>query len=296
MKGFDLSSYQAGMRVADLGADFLILKIGEGRTLVDNCFDVFYRDATAAGIPVGAYFYSYATTPDRAAEDAQRALTLAAGLPLPLGIYMDVEEAEQMKLRDSELTAVVKSFCDTIRAGGYRPGAYGSLGNLWAKVGPSYLGDDVLVWVAAWCNSPPKMGDLWQYTDRAQAQGKNIDGDQALSDRFKALVQNKPEEEPEPAPAPTPDPDPEPQTDTFTISGIPALKKGDTGAAVIALQGELIACGYSCGGKRKWNGAEEPDGIFGNITEESVRSFQRAHNIPDTGIADNKTRTALIGV
>ena len=195
-----------------------------------------------------------------------------------------------MKLRDSELTAVVKSFCDTIRAGGYRPGAYGSLGNLWAKVGPSYLGDDVLVWVAAWCNSPPKMGDLWQYTDRAQAQGKNIDGDQALSDRFKALVQNKPEEEPEPAPAPTPDPDPEPQTDTFTISGIPALKKGDTGAAVIALQGELIACGYSCGGKRKWNGAEEPDGIFGNITEESVRSFQRAHNIPDTGIAKERPR------
>lgn len=296
MRGFDLSAYQDGLRVADLCADFLILKIGEGRTLVDKCFDGFFRDATAAGIPVGAYFYSYATTPDRAAEDARRALTLAAGLPLPLGIYMDVEEAEQMKLRDSELTAVVKSFCDTIRAGGYRPGAYGSLGNLWAKVGPSYLGDDVIVWVASWGMKPKISCDLWQYADHASIEGYNgpVDGDEALSERFIAMVNS--EAQPDPTPA-EPDPEPDaPAVDTFTISGVPVLMHGDTGAAVKALQGELIACGYSCGGKRKWTGAEEPDGIFGNVTEESVRSYQRAHNLAQTGIADKKTRTALIGV
>ena len=295
IKGVDISSWQRGLNVASLkdqGVDFAILKIGEGKTFVDPCFDEFYKAATGQGIAVGAYFYSYATTTEAAIADAKRALSLANGLPLPLGIYMDVEDPAQMKLRDSVLTSVVAAFCDTIRAGGYIPGAYGSLGQLWAKVGPAYLGDDVLVWVAAWCNSPPNMGDVWQYSDKQHFTGYsgNVDGDKALSDRFTMLVQHGD------AIVPTPEPEPEPQTGTFSIDGVPVLKKGDTGAAVKAMQGELIACGYRCGGKRSWTGAETPDGIFGNVTEESVRSFQRAHQLNDTGIADKKTRIALIGV
>lgn len=299
MKGVDVSSYQSGIdlrSLKDQGVDFAILKIGEGKTLADPCFDSFYQDAEAAGIAVGAYFYSYATTTERAVEDAQRALKLAGGISLPLGIYMDVEDAGQLALRDSVLTAVVKAFCDTIRAGGYRPGAYGSLGKLWAKVGPSYLGDDVLVWVAAWGNSAPKMGDVWQYSAREAYKGfnGNIDGDKALSERFIALI-NAAKEQP---PAdPQPSPEPEPSDGTFSLSGIPVLKKGDKGAAVIALQGELIALGYPCGSKRRdWRGRERADGIFGNVTEESVRSFQRSRNLNDSGVADKITRAALIGV
>lgn len=301
MKGVDISSWQRGLNVASLksqGVDFAILKIGEGKTFVDPCFDDFYKAATAAGIAVGAYFYSYATTVEQGIADAKRALSLANGISLPLGIYIDVEDPAQMKLRDSELTAVVSAFCDTIRAGGYIPGAYGSLGNLWAKVGPKYVGDDVMVWVAAWSNSPPSMGDVWQYSDKQNFNGwsGNVDGDQALSERFELLVNHGGEIAPTPEPVPVPEPVPEPTDGTFTIEGVPILKKGDTGDAVIALQGELIAYGYPCGGKRDWRGVEKPDGIFGNVTEESVRSFQRKKNISDTGIADKKTRSALLGV
>lgn len=299
MKGIDISSWQKGLNVASLkehGVDFAILKVGEGKTFVDPCFDTFYSQAVSAGIAVGAYFYSHATTVADAITDARRALTLVKGLSLPLGIYMDVEEPAQMKLRDSELTAVVSAFCDTIRAGGYIPGAYGSLGNLWAKVGPKYLGDDVIVWVAAWSNSPPSMGDVWQYSDRQHFNGYsgNVDGDQALSDRFALLVNHG--DEIAPKPEPTPEPAPEPSDGTFTISGIPVLKYGDTGETVKALQGELIANGYSCGGKKDWRGAEKPDGIFGNVTKASVAAFQRSRNLPDTGIADKQTRMALLGV
>lgn len=302
INGIDISSWQRGLNVASLksqGVDFAILKIGEGKTFVDPCFDEFYKSATSAGIAVGAYFYSHATTEADAIADAKRALTLAGGVSLPLGIYMDVEEPAQMKLRDSELTAVVKAFCDTIRAGGYKPGAYGSLGNLWSKVGPSYLGSDVIVWVAAWSNSAPKMGDVWQNTDKAHFSGYsgNIDGDQALSARFIAMVNgSSPEPTPAPTPEPTPEPSPAPSDGTFSIDGIPVIKHGDTGDKVKALQGELIAYGYSCGGKKDWRGAEKPDGIFGNVTQESVRCFQRSRNLPDTGIVDKETRKALLGV
>lgn len=292
IKGVDISSWQRGLNVASLkeqGVDFAILKIGEGKTFVDPCFDEFYKAATAAGIAVGAYFYSYATTVEQGIADAKRALALANGISLPLGIYIDVEDPAQMKLRDSELTAVVSAFCDTIRAGGYIPGAYGSLGNLWAKVGPKYVGDDVMVWVAAWSNSPPSMGDVWQYSDKQHFNGwsGNVDGDQALSERFELLVNHGS------VIVPTPEPVDLVVEGTFTLE-IPVLRKGDINNAVKAMQGELIALGYRCGGKRAICGHETADGIFGNVTEASVRSFQRSRNLPDTGVMDKTTRDALI--
>lgn len=306
IKGLDISDYQRGLSIASLrsqGIKFLILKLGYGTTVVDSCFSYFYSEAVKNGLAVGAYFFSLATTEESAIRDAKRALALAGGRKLPLGIFMDVETSEQMRLRDSELTAVCKAFCDTIRAGGYRPGAYGSGLTLWGKVGPSYLGDDVLVWEAAWDRSAPYHAcDVWQTSEKGRINGYNgnVDTDLCMSERFYALITGKEEEKPEPTPAPDPVPAPEqPAEDekaTFTLLGVPVLRKGDTGDAVKAMQGELLALGYSCGGKRFLCGHEKADGIFGNVTEESVRSFQRSRNLPDNGIVGPKTRAALLGV
>lgn len=293
MKGFDISDYQRGLDVSSLkaaGADFVILKLGYGSSLVDGCFPAFYEDARRCGLAIGAYFYSLATTEADAIRDAKRALAIAGGRELPLGIYMDVEERAQLALRDSVLTAVVKAFCDTIRAAGYTPGAYGSNDNLWAKVGPSYLGDDVLVWNAYWAkNPPPRACDLWQHTEQAHVSGYvgDLDGDEARSERFMALVSGH---------ADTVIPEPEmPEIAPDFSLVLPTLQHGDWGEAVKALQGELIARGYHCGGKVV-NMAEQADGIFGNMTLEAVRSFQRSRNLRDTGVADMTTRAALLGV
>ena len=305
IKGIDLSDYQRGLSIASLrsqGVKFLILKVGEGRTLTDASFDAFYNEAARNGLPVGAYFYSYAMDEETAIRDANRALSLLRGRPVPLGVFIDVEDPAQLKLRDSVLTAVVKAFCDTIRPGGYRPGVYGSDGNLWAKVGPSYLGSDVLVWSACWGGKPRVVCDVWQDSDKGRINGYNgnVDTDVCMSERFYALITGKEEEKPEPTPAPDPAPAPEhPAEDekaTFSLLGVPVIRKGDTGDAVKAMQGELLALGYSCGGKRFLCGHEKADGIFGTVTEESVRSFQRAHNLPDNGIVGPKTRAALLGI
>ena len=302
LHGIDISSWQAGMPSSALNSvDFAILKISEGTGWKDPQFEIFYNAAT---IPLGAYVYSHAITEDDAIEEATYALQLIDGRELPLGIYIDVEEQKQLALRDSVLTSVVKAFCETIKDGGYCAGAYGSAGNLWSKVGPSYLGDDVLVWVAAWSNSAPKFGDLWQYTDHASVNGHNgnVDGDKALSERFADLIlgntpATEPDDpEPSPDPAPAPEQPAEDEKATFSLLGVPVLRKGDTGDAVKAMQGELLALGYSCGGKKSWCGHEKADGIFGNVTEESVRSFQRSNNLPDDGIVGQKTRAALLGI
>ena len=259
LHGIDISSWQAGMSAASINSvDFAILKISEGQSWVDPQFDNFY---SMAKIPLGAYVYSHATTEGEAEAEAIHALHLAAGRKLPLGIYMDVEEQKQLALSDSRLTAVVKAFCDAIKAGGYRAGAYGSNGNLWAKVGVDYLGADVIMWTAQWGGRPQK-GDVWQFTasDHIDGYSERVDGNKVLSEKFARLIT-------EDAPAPEPTPTPEPTGETCDISvTLPILKMNDHNNHVKLMQTALIAKGYNCG----WMGA---DGWFGENSKIALYQF-----------------------
>ena len=190
MNGIDISSYQEGLDIKSLpskGVEFLILKVGEGKTLADKCFNSFY-DATS--LPLGAYFLSYAVTTSEAVRDAKRALELVNGRALPLGLYMDVESMEQMRLSDSVLRDVIKAFCDTVRDAGYTPGVYSSEFAAWSKVNPKDLGEDVLVWIAMYSGKPRKKCDIWQSSETGRIVGFNgkIDIDESMSNRFEEFV------------------------------------------------------------------------------------------------------------
>ena len=277
LRGIDISSWQAGISASALNSvDFAILKISEGTGWDDPCFDEFYN---AAKIPLGAYVYSHAVTEAEAIAEANHALQLAAGRKLPLGIYMDVEEQKQLALRDSELTAVVKAFCDTIKEGGYRAGAYGSNGNLWVKVGVEYLGADVLMWTAQWGGRPAK-GDVWQFTasDHVDGYGERVDGNKVLSERFARLVVDNPEPEPKPAPEPS---------DGMVTVKLPTLKHGDNGLHVKIMQTALIGKGFSCG----WMGA---DGWFGDQSKIALYEFQKKNSLETDNICGQATWKKLL--
>ena len=275
MKGIDISSWQKGL--VSLPVDFAIFKISEGRSWSDPCFDDFYELAKREGVPVGAYVFSYATTEEIARQEANKALSLLKGRDLPLGLYIDVESAEMLALSDSKLTAVVKAFCDTVRDAGYIAGAYGSSGQLWAKVGPSYVGD-IIVWAASWGAKPSISCDLWQYTDNERISGYNgpVDGDEALSERFIAMVKGF-----APAPAPAP-------TDDYIKIKMPVVKYGDKGNAVKLMQTLLIMKGCSCG----WTGA---DGDFGPKTEGALVMFKSKNGLAGE-TCDPQTWAALLEV
>lgn len=260
LHGIDISSWQAGMSAASINSvDFVILKISEGQSWVDPQFEKFYK---AAKVPVGAYVYSHATTEADAIAEAKKALSLINGRKLQLGIYMDVEEAKQLALSDSALTAVVKAFCDTIKAGGYRAGAYGSNGNLWAKVGVQYLGADVIMWNAQWGGRPSK-GDIWQFTssDKISGYKERVDGNKVLSERFARIIT---EDAPEPTPTPEP-PKPTGETCEVTVT-LPILQDGDQGVHVKIMQTALMNKGFNVG----WMGA---DGWFGEQTKIALYQF-----------------------
>ena len=58
LKGIDISSWQSGMNVGAVPADFVIMKATQGTWLVDSCCDNFYQQAKAAGKLRGVYHYA----------------------------------------------------------------------------------------------------------------------------------------------------------------------------------------------------------------------------------------------
>ena len=62
------------------------------------------------------------------------------------------------------------------------------------------------------------------------------------------------------------------------------LRSGNTGAAVKRLQQALTKLGYAPGAA---------DGSFGPATVQAVIAFQKAHRVPEDGIAGAKTLAAI---
>ena len=269
MKGIDISSWQRGMPAAALNSvDFAILKIGEGLSWADPAFDEFYA---AASIPLGAYVYSHAGSADAARQEAQNALYLLRGRPLPLGIYIDIEEPSQLALGALTLTQVIRAFCDTVKAAGYVAGIYGSSGVLWSTVNPSQF-SDCIIWVASW-GARPGFGDLWQSsaTGRLPGYSGDVDFDADLSERFTALVDGS---APQPSPQPAPAREHEYADYIYDVREN-LLAMGNYGPQVESMQILLTARGFDCGGI---------DGIFGEHTLAALKSFQSSVGVDADGL------------
>lgn len=73
---------------------------------------------------------------------------------------------------------------------------------------------------------------------------------------------------------------------TQTGSSYTTLSQGSRGNAVVTLQKNLIALGYSCG-------AYGADGYYGNGTAKAVREFQKKNGLTVDGIAGPLTQKAI---
>lgn len=194
MKGIDISHYQNGLRMEQVkasGNDFAIIKLTEGTYLIDASAFTFYSEAYQMKFPVGCYCYSHAMNAQQAMAEAAFLADAINGFPMPCGIYLDIEEEEQLALSHDELLNIIRGWCAGIGGRGYIPGIYSSAGTLWAKVSPNEVPDGCLVWIAKWSDHQPDTPcDLWQNSDSGRVEGYDgpVDTDVARSDRFRALV------------------------------------------------------------------------------------------------------------
>ena len=108
--GIDVSLFQGKIdwgKVAGTNQEFAILRIGYNDRQ-DSEFVNNYQNAKAAGIPVGAYMYSYAVTEEAAIEEANIVLERIKGMQFEYPIYLDVEDPKLLK-EEYNLTKIVNN-------------------------------------------------------------------------------------------------------------------------------------------------------------------------------------------
>lgn len=140
--GIDVSEFNGTIdwkKVKNAGVNFALIRIGfrgygTGKLVKDACAERNLREATAAGVQVGAYFYSTAITEAEAREEAQMVIDIVKNYKITYPIVFDNEGMYLIngdKQRDYDLTSAQRThmaiaFLDTIKAAGYTPMMYGN--------------------------------------------------------------------------------------------------------------------------------------------------------------------------
>ena len=198
MQGIDVSIYQGAIdwtKVKAAGIDFAIVRAGYGRDFPgqdDPNFQANVAGAQAAGLHVGAYHYSYAKTPEMAADEAAFCLRLIRGLKLDMPVYFDIEDPKQKNLGKALITEIAKAFCSVVEAAGYYAGIYANLDWLNNRLDMSKL--PYTVWLAQWASKPTYKGkfDMWQYTSDGSVDGikGRVDRNECYVD-FPGIIREK---------------------------------------------------------------------------------------------------------
>lgn len=188
-KGIDVSKWQGSINWQEAkndGVEFAILREGYGKenpSQVDKKFEENYKNAKAAGIPVGVYHYSYADSVEDARKEAQFCLKNIAGKQLEYPICFDIEDSEMLVLSTRKRTDICKAFCEEIEKAGYYAMIYCNLN--WYK---NYLYSEELkkydFWLAQWNVAEPSVScGIWQKSDKGSIDG--ISGNVDLNIAYK---------------------------------------------------------------------------------------------------------------
>lgn len=149
-KGVDVSRWQGTVNWAKVkasGVEFAILRCFAYRK--DATFEANYAGATAQGIPVGAYVFMYATTPQSAVQEAQNTLAALGGKALTYPLFLDVEDESVFALTKEALTDLLLIELQMFAAAGYRVGVYCSLSHSTSEMDLSRL-ENCSRWIARW--------------------------------------------------------------------------------------------------------------------------------------------------
>ena len=226
LKGIDVS-YAQGMidweKVKASGlVDFAILRAGYGRetTQVDTQFERNHAACKRLGIPVGVYWYSYATTAAEAEQEAKVCLQTIRGKQFEYPVAFDIEEARSLPQAD----AISTTFCTALENAGYYTAIYtfksALESNFSAAVKNRY--DIFLSHIGVQQTDYAGSYGLWQYSWTGCIPGisGDVDLDYAYKD-YPTMIQKAglngftkttQPTEPKPEPTPTPKPDTEEST------------------------------------------------------------------------------------
>lgn len=183
--GVDVSQHQGEIdwqAVKDAGMEFVIIRVGGrgygvgGILYTDDMAQSYYEGAKAAGLQVGAYFFSQAVSAAEAAEEAELTLQQIQGWELDFPVVYDWERQEgtarTAKTDPRTVTDCMKAFCRVIEEAGYRPMVYFNPDHsdslFYIEEVTEY--DFWLAFYTEWNTYPYKV-DMWQYTHTGTVPG-----------------------------------------------------------------------------------------------------------------------------
>lgn len=191
MKGIDVSKHQGNINWDAVTTDFAIIRAGYGIVISqkDPMFETNYKACKERGIPVGAYWYSYASTEVAAKLEAEVCLEVLKGKQFEMPIYYDIEEKGSLRAANK----IAKVFCETLEKAGYFVGIYASASPL-----KTYFSEEIrkryAIWVAHYGVAKPNYSGnygMWQYSSAGKVNGiyGNVDMDFCYED-YPSIIKN----------------------------------------------------------------------------------------------------------
>ena len=185
-KGLDVSSHQGTIKwdqVAEDGVEFAIIRVGfrgygkAGKLVEDEQFDANIQGASKAGIKVGVYFFSQATTEEEVDEEVALVLDKIKPYRLDCPVVVDVEKVDDSQGRMNlisveERTALMLRFCEKIEEAGYTPMLYHNteMSAIMIDIAAFEKYDK---WYASYSSKMfyPYAYSIWQYSNKGKVNG-----------------------------------------------------------------------------------------------------------------------------
>ena len=263
IKGLDVSRFQGEVdweRVKAAGYQFAMLRAGYGDDSVDGQFRRNASECNRLGLPIGAYWFCYAASPENAAQEADSCIRTVSGYRLDYPVCYDIEQAsadyvekQGVSFTPALAQNLVKSFCGRVESQGYFAMFYSN-----RSFYDTYLGAALAGRYAFWYARYTDTFDgtdcgIWQYTSTGSVPGisGNVDLDLAYVDYPSVIRRAGLNHLDGTAPVP---PSPAPQYITYVI------QPGDT------LSGIAQRFGTSVRTLAELNGISDPDKIYAGNT------------------------------
>lgn len=186
----DVSSHNGNInweKVKEAGIKGAMIRVGyrgygDATIVEDDCFQKNIAGAKDAGLKVGVYFFSQATTPEEAIEEAEYVTKKIWGRGVTLPVAFDMEPFmgnERFINHDiKSKTEMADAFLKVISKFGYEPILYGNPTWFTSDVDISKL-TEYPVWLAHYTFSTewPYAFRMWQFTSQGRVSGINGDVD-----------------------------------------------------------------------------------------------------------------------
>ena len=262
IKGLDVSEFQGEVdweRVKAAGFRFAMLRAGYGSNTIDKQFRRNAAECNRIGLPIGAYWFCYAFSVEKARKEADGCINTISEYRLDYPVCYDIEQASADYIEKQGVSFtpalarnVVTSFCSHIEKKGYFAMFYTNRNFLDTYIGTE-LTERYAYWYARYANQFDGTDcGIWQYTSTGSIPGisGNVDLDIGYVDYpavIKAAGLNHLSRK---APAPSPSP----QYITYVI------QPGDT------LSGIAQRFGTTVSTLTQLNGLSNPDRIYAGNT------------------------------